>query len=75
MRIEKDTCWAFRETEGYLLNITTDTVTATVTFSIECDNQQEAEDIVVTMLHHEADHNDVQIMSLSYDSKKEREMF
>jgi hypothetical protein len=23
MRIEKDTCWAFRETEGYLLNITT----------------------------------------------------
>ncbi len=51
------------------------TVTATVTFSMECDNQQEAEDIVVTMLHHEADHNDVQIMSLSYDSKKEREMF
>ncbi len=51
------------------------TVKATVTFSIECDNQQEAEDIVVTMLHHEADHNDVQIMSLSYDSKKEREMF
>ncbi len=31
------------------------TVTATVTFSIECDNQLEAEDIVVTMLHHEAD--------------------
>jgi hypothetical protein len=42
---------------------------------MECDNQLEAEDIVVAMIYHEADHNDVQIMSLSYDSKKEREMF
>jgi hypothetical protein len=58
-----------------VITMGTYTVTATVTFSMECDNQQEAEDIVVTMLHHEADHNDVQIMSLSYDSKTEREMF
>jgi hypothetical protein len=49
------------------------TVKATVTFSIECDNQLEAEDIVVTMLHHEADRNDIQIMSLSYDSKGEEQ--
>lgn len=50
-------------------------VTATVTFEMECDNQQEAENVVVTMLYNEADHNDVQITSLSYDSNKEREMF
>ena len=51
------------------------TVTATVTFEMQCDSQQEAEDIVVAMIYHEADHNDVQVTSLSYDSKKEREMF
>lgn len=44
-------------------------VTVEVTFELECETQVEAEDIVATMLHSEARHNDVEISSLSFKTK------
>lgn len=40
-----------------------------VIFELECETQDEAEDIIATMLHSEARHNDVEISSLSFKKK------